>query len=332
MTPIIRTVAIAFAAALCCARAEAAEKVSMAIPQIHTGFSYAYIAQEKGYFADEGLEVEIQVAGGGPATSALIAGSLDYSSSPSSAMSAILKGASLKVILVGQSRPIYQLWSFDPAATKLDDLRGKTIAIGVRGGTDELALRMLLKQKGLPSDFFGYTPLGQGPVRIAAVSAGTQNFVTLSRLETEQLKTMGALAKGRMLYDIANDVEMQVGGLVTSEKTLTTQAERTRKLLRALWKGTIYMLTEREGTLAVMQKLLPKMSREALENDYTGAVDDADKDGVMSLDALRKELAVRGEVLDIPKDKILPPEKIYDFTLIEAVTKELEAARWKPTS
>jgi hypothetical protein len=154
----------------------------------------------------------------------------------------------------------------------------------------------------------------------------------LSRLETEQLKTMGALGKGKMLYDIANDVEMQVGGLVTAEKTLSTQTERTRKLLRALWKGTIYMLTEREGTIAVMQKLLPKMSREALENDYVGAVDDADKDGVMSLDALRKELAVRGEVLDIPKDKILPPEKIYDFSLIESVVKELEAARWKPTS
>jgi NitT/TauT family transport system substrate-binding protein len=325
--------ALALAAAmLASGTSEAADKVVMSIPQIHTGFSYAYIAQEKGYFRDEGLEVEIIVAGGGTATSALISGSLDYSSSPSSAMSAILKGAALKVIQVGQSRPIYSLWSFDPAVTTFDQLRGKTIAIGVRGGTDELALRMLLKAKGLPNDFFGYTPLGQGPVRIAAVTAGTQNFVTLSRLESEELRQAGLLTKGRMLYDIAKDVEMQVGGLVTAEKTLVNHPERTRKLLRALWKGTIYMMTQREGTIAIMQKLLPKISREALERDYVGAVEDQDDDGVMSMQSLSRELAVRAEVLDVPSDKIPPPQKIYDFSIIEGVIKELKSANWRPVS
>ena len=325
--------ALALAAAMVASGgAQAADKIVMSIPQIHTGFSYAYIAQEKGYFRDEGLEVEVIVAGGGTATSALISGSLDYSSSPSSAMSAILKGATLKVIQVGQSRPIYSLWSFDPAVTTFDQLRGKTIAIGVRGGTDELALRMLLKAKGLPSDFFGYTPLGQGPVRIAAVTAGTQNFVTLSRLESEELRQAGLLTKGKVLYDIAKDVEMQVGGLVTAEKTLVNHPDRTRKLLRALWRGTIYMMTQREGTIAIMQKLLPKISREALERDYVGAVDDQDDDGVMSMQALSKELAVRAEVLNVPPDKIPPPQKIYDFSIIEGVIKELKSANWRPAS
>jgi ABC-type nitrate/sulfonate/bicarbonate transport system substrate-binding protein len=312
--------------------ATAADKVSFAVPAIHTGFSYAYIAREKGYFKDEGLEVEIGVVGGGPATAALISGSLDYSSSPSSAMSAILKGAAIKVILVGQSRPIYTLWSFDPAVTGFEGLKGKTIAIGVRGGTDELALRMLLKQKGLPQDYFGYTPLGFGPVRVAAVTAGSQPYVTLTRIDAEALRSTGKLEKGRMIYDIARDVEMQVGGLATSEKTLINHPERTRKLLRALWKGTIYMMTQREGTIALMQKLLPKISREALERDYVGAVEDQDDDGVMSFQALAKELAVRGEVLDMPSDKIPPPQNIYDFSVIQGVIQELKSANWRPTS
>jgi hypothetical protein len=52
--------------------------------------------------------------------------------------------------------------------------------------------------------------------------------------------------------------------------------------------------------------------------------------GVLPLNTLRKELAAQGEILD--EDKILPPEKIYDFSLIEAVSKELDTAHWTPTS
>jgi hypothetical protein len=141
---------------------------------------------------------------------------------------------------------------------------------------------------------------------------------------------VGVLDKGTMLYDIARDVEMQVGGLVTSEKEASS--ERSRRVLRALWKGTLYMLTEREGTIALMQRLLPKISREALDRDYVGAVEDADDDGVMSMSSLAKELGVRGEVLGVPADKLPPPEKIYDFSLIRDVVNEIKAKRWKPTS
>jgi hypothetical protein len=156
--------------------------------------------------------------------------------------------------------------------------------------------------------------------------------VTLTRPDIEQLQSAGLLGKGKMVYDIAKQVQMTLGGLVATEKTLSAKPEQTRKLLRALWKGTIYMLTERRGTIAIMEKILPKMSPEALTNDYVGTVEDADKEGVISLDAARRELSVRGELLGVPQDKILPPEKIYDFSLIEGVIKELDTAHWRPTN
>ncbi len=44
-----------------------------------------------------------------------------------------------------------------------------------------------------------------------------------------------------------------------------------------------------------------------------------------------RELAVRGELLDLTADKIPPAAKVYDFSLIEEVERELRAANWNPT-
>ena len=46
-------------------------------------------------------------------------------------------------------------------------------------------------------------------------------------------------------------------------------------------------------------------------------------------------IALSGEpgpvLLDIPKDKIPPVNKIYDFTLAHQVNAELDASHWKPS-
>ena len=39
---------------------------------------------------------------------------------------------------------------------------------------------------------------------------------------------------------------------------------------------------------------------------------------------------VRAGLLGIPKDKLPPVNKIYDFTLAHQVNAELDAGRWKP--
>ncbi len=148
--------AIATAAASAAARGigaqteATAEKIKITVAALNANFAQYFAAEDKGYFKEEGLDVEPVVVGGVMATAALIAGSIHYSGSSSSAMTAILRGAPIKVILVGQSRPIYEMWSFDPAVKTFEDLKGKLIAVVQRGGTDEIAVRMILKAKSLP--------------------------------------------------------------------------------------------------------------------------------------------------------------------------------------
>ena len=326
----IRALAALVAAAAPVA-AQAADAIKLTVPGENANFAQYFIADQRGYFKDEGLDLEIIVMPGGPATPALIAGSTQYSASSSSAMTATLKGANLKVILVGQDRPIYEFWSFDPAVKTFEQLKGKLILVTSRGGSDDIALRMYLRAKGLPTDYFGVTAIGGGPpLRIAAVTAGSQKYLSLTRTERDELKASGLLDKGTMIFSPAKEIQLTLGGLATTDDEIKKNRDRVKRILRAIWKGTIVMLTNKEMTVDDMQRRLPRTAHEVVVRDAEGGIEDVNPTGVISPEAQTKELAARAELLDVPPDKIPPIEKVYDFSMIQEVIAELKQSGWKP--
>src|SRR4029077_18029554 len=74
-------------------------KISYVVPTVEYGALLVAVA--KGYFAEEGIDVELIQAGGGVATPALIAGDLQFTGSPSVAISAVFKRGHLKSLLLG---------------------------------------------------------------------------------------------------------------------------------------------------------------------------------------------------------------------------------------
>ena len=62
----------------------AAQKLKITLPATESNEAAYFIAQEKGYFAAEGLDVEFVYAGGGTATPALLSGTVDASASSAS--------------------------------------------------------------------------------------------------------------------------------------------------------------------------------------------------------------------------------------------------------
>jgi ABC-type nitrate/sulfonate/bicarbonate transport system substrate-binding protein len=312
------------------AQSASADTVKITIPNYGANFAPVMIAEDKGYFKDEGLDVQVVVSGGGTATAALISGDIQYSSSPASAMSAILKGAPLKVTLVGQVRPNYQIWSFDPTVTKVEDLKGKSLAVISRGDSQEMSARLFLKSRGFSNDDVGFNPLGPGPARLAAMTNGAQRFGVLLRPDIAQLKQMGMLEKGTMIADLTKLVEMQMSGIVTSEKEVTANRDRAIKMTRAIRKGQTYMRTFPAESVEIVHKRIPNISPDAIRDDLDGSVEDQNVAGSMSMTAAGKEIALRGELLGMAPDKIMPAEKVYDFSVVADADRALQAAGWKP--
>ena len=311
--------------------ADAADPIKLTVAGTNANFAQYFVAEAKGYFKDEGLDVQVMEMPGGPATPALIAGSIHYSSSTSSAMTATLKGANLKVILVGQGRPIYEFWSFDPAVKTLADLKGKLVLVSSRGGSDDIALRMYLKSRGLPTDYVGVTSIqGGAAVRVAAVMAGGQKYVSLTRTERDELRKAGMLDKGTMVFNPSREIELTLAGLATTDEEIKNHRDRVKRVLRATWKGTIYMMTNKRGTIEIMQKKLPNTAHDVIVRDVEGGIEDVNPTGVIPVDAQAKELAARGELLEMKPEQIAKPEKVYDFSIIQEVIAELKASNWKP--
>jgi ABC-type nitrate/sulfonate/bicarbonate transport system substrate-binding protein len=209
-------------------------------------------------------------------------------------------------------------------------LKGKVVGLTQHGGTDELALRMLLRARGLAPDFVTLVLLGSQANNVAALLSGAQQNAVITRVEKGQLAHAGMLERGRMIVNFHDEIRLQTGGLVTTAKEISLHPDRVRRVLRAVWKGTLYLMHERAGVMEIVHRRDPGLSPETLAADVDGGIADVDEDGVMPMDAAAKELAARAELNGIDPAKIPPPEQVYDFAPLKEAIAEIAQSGWKP--
>jgi NitT/TauT family transport system substrate-binding protein len=322
-------------AAVCGALALAAARPSAALDTIKinyvepaTYYDPLFLAVDKGYFAEEGIAAEMVQAGGGVATPALIAGDLDFSTSGSVAISAILKGAKLKVLFVTSDSPSFELWA-QPAIKSVEDLKGQQVGIITRGDTSEIALRYYLMIEGKPADFIAYTPLGTGTARVAGIASGTYAAVLLGLSELEELKATTQFARLHRLADLTKDVHMVFSGLATSDALIAKKPDLVRRALRAWVKGVRLTKASRADAVAAqVAHGAGDIKKAAATYDATIAL--LSDTGMASDADVKLELQLRGDLLGIPKDQVKPPHDVFDFRFVTQASNELDNEHWKP--
>jgi ABC-type nitrate/sulfonate/bicarbonate transport system substrate-binding protein len=313
------------------AAAAATQKITITVPSNDPDQGSFFIAAQKGYFAAEGLDVEFVNAGGGIATPGLLSGSVDGSASSASALSAILRGAPLRVILVFEDSAPYEVWA-GPDIRTLSDLKGKSVGIATRGDTFEIAMRLALQAAGLSSDAVSYTPLGTGSTAPAALESGALPAVVIAPEEAIAMQDRGLFKNAHMVADFAGKVHMPFAGFAVAEKLLYGNPVLAKKIVRAIVKGVRYEKAFKNETVAIVGKYQkPVAHPHASEVEYDYFMHASTRDLTFANDLIAADLAVRADIINLPKDKIPPIDKIYDFTLVRAINAELDATRWKPT-
>lgn len=106
------------------------------------------MAQLKGFYRDEGLDVEMIVIRGAIGIPALVGGSVDYASAAGAIIAAAMRGINVKLVLVVSSRPQFDLVAA-PEIKSLQQLKGKSVGISSRGGAVDLLTQTILSQNGL---------------------------------------------------------------------------------------------------------------------------------------------------------------------------------------
>ena len=90
-------------------RAAGAERFYISIPGPVLGYVPLYYGQEKGFFAQEGLDVQVLVVRGIIGVSSLMSGEIDVTCHAGSGFSAILRGIPVKIISVTRDLPLHEL-------------------------------------------------------------------------------------------------------------------------------------------------------------------------------------------------------------------------------
>jgi NitT/TauT family transport system substrate-binding protein len=311
--------------------AEAAEKITISVPSTNVDDAAIFVALQKGYFTAAGLDAELIVAGGGVATPGLLSGTLQASASPASALSAILRGADLRILLVFGTSPPYQLWG-NESIRSLADLQGKSVGIQSRGDTFELATRIVLQQAGIPPDSVGFTPFGVGATSGAALTSGSVPAICTAGVEINELQAHGMLKNAHLVLNYYGKIRMPFNGLATSQKLITERPQVVRGIVTAIVKAVRYARAFKAQTVAFTGKYQKDPNVTALGQDYDVLMDYLTPSLTAPADALVPDLAVRAQLLNIPKTQIPPIDKVYNFSIAQSVNAELDRTRWRPTA
>ncbi len=299
-----------------------AESIRVSYATLGAAYMDRVIAIEKGYFREEGLNVEVVRAGGGVATPALLSGQLQFSTSAGAALSAAIRGGPLKIVYTHLSRPTYKLVSNKPDIKTVKDLIGRKVAISTFGDTGHLATLLVLKKYGIPPSSVLFIMVGTNEARAAAFKAG---FVDATPLAHRDFIMMGR--SNYMLADISKEIQLVWNGVAVANKLLAENPLLVERFLRAVVKGREYARRYKEQTVSILAKFDPS-PRETIALDYEACLSSMTEAGWVSKDVLKEEVATRAELskLDQPPDV----SQLYDYSIVKKVYAELKASGWSP--
>jgi ABC-type nitrate/sulfonate/bicarbonate transport system substrate-binding protein len=281
-------------------------------------------AKEKGYYQEEGLDVNLVVMRDTLGISALIGGNAEFASMSGAGFTAILGGMPLRFAFSSFYRPMFWLYA-KPEIQDVKALRGKRIGVtGLGSGPDNL-LRETLRRNGLEGGR-DVTILALGlPATLAtALRAGTVDAGTISPPFNFAVRDAGFRELVSFLKE--DFVELQ-GSVLAHDRLFQSDPALVEKFVRGTVKGLRYARENKPGTIPILLRYMK------LKEDLAGQYYDLVRpimtaDGTVSVELQKKYLDQALKVL-APKDAP-PVERIYNYSLTRKINGELDAAGWKP--
>ena len=287
------------------------QKIRIAYSSRSNTITPFYIAASKGFFREEGLDVELIQVSPRLGALAVMNGDVSFTTSFTSTFRGILQGLPLKLILVALKKGIYFL-VVRPEIKDVQDLKGKKLGVATIRGTDQLVAEELLRSKGFNPALLQQIVIGETPLRAQALVAGIVQVVSLSPPHDLVLQQMG--------YKVLAgppEVGLPASGLFTSDRLLKENPQGVKRTLRALIKANRFITEKRQETIAVMLKSLPQ-PQEVASRSYDLELKALSKDGQMTDGEMESLIERLGE-------KKRPLDEVRDFSPVRQALKELEA-------
>jgi NitT/TauT family transport system substrate-binding protein len=270
------------------------------------------IAQLKGIYRDEGLDLETILIRGAVGLQALLGGSVDYSSAAGALIAAAVRGVPVKLVLIVNSKPQFDLVG-QPEIKTIQQLKGKFIGLSSRGGAVDLLTQLILTKNGVTPNKDA-TLLVIGTPEELALALRTGRIAACLLTPPRQL-ILYREGFSKLAYSGDYLAAYPSGGIGATDEKIKTNPAEVLAFVRASLRGLQYYTQNRADSIEMLSRHLgikdPSLAGEAYDLHISrlgaiGTLDDAWMRG--AIDFTKKSLGVA---------KDIPPSQVFDFSFVE---------------
>lgn len=251
------------------ARAQQKDKVTLMLNWYLTGAQLAfYSGKDKGYFDQEGIDLQIQEGrGSGPTIQAVAANNVAFGYADIGTMIKIAaKGAPVKAVGIAvQKSPIAVIGLAEKNIRKPEDIKGKIVAL-TPGDAPSQMWQLFMKKTGLKEGDFK-TVSGDAKTKVNAVITGQADV--LIGFSTDQPNEIWQATKKPVQTIMLADYDVNpVGlGVLVHRDTIKSNPDLIRRFMRASTRAFEDAQKNPEAAVALVLKTHPKAgAREGLLN------------------------------------------------------------------
>jgi NitT/TauT family transport system substrate-binding protein len=220
-------------------------------------FAPVYVAVERGYFAEEGIEIEFDYSWETDGVRLVGSGELPFAIASGDQV-LLARAQDLPVVTFvnwWQRFPVSVIALEGNGIQQPEDLAGKTVGIPETFGASYIGWRALAAEHGLTEDdvqleVIGYTQLAnltEGRVDAAVVYANN---------EPVQLEQMG---EPFVSFPVASEVALVSNGMITNESTLQENPELAQAFARAFLKGLRDTLDDPDAAFDICREYVEEL-------------------------------------------------------------------------
>lgn len=281
------------------------------------------IALLKGFYREEGLDVEVIFIRGAVGMQALLGGSVDFTSASGSTIAAAVRGIPVKLVFIASAKP-----QFDMVAQKdirsIADLKGKFLGISSRGGAIDLLSQLMVQRSGLaPNKDVTSLIIGGQEDTVLALRAGR---IAAALLTPPRPLILAREGFNRIGYSGDYMPTYPSGGIGVTDATIKNKTSDLQAFVRGSVRGLQFGRQNRSDAKKIAADYLGVKDPDLADQLFdlylnrlpqNGSADEAWMKG--AIDFTQKSL---GEAA-----KEASPRQVFDFSFVHRAVSELFPAK-----
>jgi NitT/TauT family transport system substrate-binding protein len=288
------------------------KKVRFAVATIAISEVPFKVAQLKGFYREEGLDVEMILIRGAVGAPALIGGSVDFTSSSGAVIAAAVRGLKMKLLFIVSSKPAFDL-AAPSQIQSVQQLKGKVVGISSRGGAVDLLTQLILRRNGLnPNTDVVTMVVGSQEELMIALRTGRIAAALLSPPRQFMLYREGFR---QLAYSGDYMPTYPTGGIGATDEKILREPADVSAFVRASLKGMKYYRQNRTESTEILAGFLGIKDPALASQVYSVHSERLAPEGYADESWMAGAIDFTKQSLGITRE--IPPSQVFDFSFVK---------------